>query len=274
MIQVRELTTLEEMEQVQLLEKQVWGIEPIPTHQTLTAVKNGGIMVGAYDDEKLVGFSYGFAGFKNSKVSLCSHMLGIDENYRSQQIGEQLKHAQRTIAISKGYDMMHWTYDPLETRNGYLNLTKLNGVCHTYIENCYGEMKDGFNQGLPSDRFEVHWYLKSPYVEKQIEPQISHPQPLGEIIFDEAGLPSLKIFALDALTSEVYSLPVPWDFQSLKAKSQEHAMHWRMETRKVFQKVFAAGYTAVRIQKNDQWNSYIFVKKDTLELGGNEDENC
>ncbi|MCP1145752.1 GNAT family N-acetyltransferase [Lysinibacillus endophyticus] len=268
MIQVKELTTIEEMEQVQQLEKQVWGIEPIPTHQTLTAVKNGGIMVGAYDGDKLVGFSYGFAGFKNGQVSLCSHMLGIDENYRSQQIGEKLKHAQRTIAIRKGYDIMHWTYDPLETRNGYLNLTKLNGICNTYIENCYGEMQDGFNKGLPSDRFEVHWYLKSPYVEKQVEPQIDNPEPLGEILFDEAGLPTLNPFPFDTFIADVYSLPVPWDFQSIKAQSQEHAMHWRLETRKVFQQMFEAGYCAVRIQKSEQWNNYIFVKKDTLELGG------
>lgn len=268
MIVIKELTTIEEMEQVQQLEKQVWGIEPIPTHQTLTAVKNGGIMVGAYDGEKLVGFSYGFTGFKNGKVYLCSHMLGIDEAYRSQRIGEQLKQAQREIAIAKGYNSMHWTYDPLETRNGYLNLTKLNGICHTYIENCYGEMQDGFNKGLPSDRFEVHWHLTSEYVEKQIEPIIENPQPLGEIIFDEAGLPTLKIAALENLTADAYSLPVPLDFQSVKATSQEHAVHWRMESRKVFQAVFVAGFTAVRIQKNEHWNDYIFVKKDTLALGG------
>lgn len=46
-----------------------------------------------------------------------------------------------------------WTYDPLETVNGYLNLSKLGGVCTQYIENCYGEMPDILNAGLPSDRF-------------------------------------------------------------------------------------------------------------------------
>lgn len=268
MIVIKELTTLEEMEQVQRLEREVWDIDPIPTHQTLTAIKNGGMMIGAYESEKLVGFSYGFAGLKNGKVYVCSHMLGIDEAYRSQRIGEQLKQAQRNMAIEKGYDSMHWTYDPLETRNGYLNLTKLNGICDTYIENCYGEMQDGFNKGLPSDRFEVHWHLKSDYVEKQVEPIIENPQPLGEIIFDDTGLQTIKIASLENLTADSYSLPVPWDFQSLKETSQELAMHWRLETRKVFQSVFAAGYTAVRIQKNEQWNDYIFVKKDTLALGG------
>lgn len=273
MIDVKELKSLEEMEEIQQLEKSVWGMEPIPTHQTLTAVKNGGIMVGAYDEGKLVGFSYGFAGYKNGKIYLCSHMLGIDEAYRSRRIGEKLKEAQRRIAIEKGYDSMHWTYDPLETRNGYLNLTKLNGICDTYIENCYGEMQDGFNKGLPSDRFEVHWHLKSDYVDKQLEPKIENPLPLGELAFDGAGLPTLKISSLENLAEPVYSLPVPVDFQSLKAQSQKHAIHWRLQTRTVFQAVFAAGYTAVRIQKNERCNHYIFVKKETLPLGGDTYEN-
>lgn len=272
-MKIKQLKTIEEMEQVQELERRVWNMEPIPTHQTLTAVKNGGIMVGAYDGEKLIGFSYGFPGFQNGKVYLCSHMLGIDENYRSQQIGEQLKQAQRKIAIEKGYSKMHWTYDPLETRNGYLNLTKLNGICHTYIENCYGEMKDGLNKGLPSDRFEVHWHLTSEYVEKKLDPVTETPEPLGEILFDEQGLPTLKVGQIEHLTKNAYSLPVPSNFQQIKATSQNHAYHWRMETRNIFQTLFQKGYTAVRVQKQEQWNEYIFVKKNTLNLGGISNEN-
>ena len=62
------LTTKEQLEQVQHLETEVWGIPPIPTHQTLTTIKNGGIMVGMFKDEELIGFSYGFPGFKNGEI--------------------------------------------------------------------------------------------------------------------------------------------------------------------------------------------------------------
>ena len=273
MITIKELKTIEEMEHVQQLEYQVWGMPPIPTHQTLTAVKNGGIIVGAYDGEKIVGFSYGFAGLKEGKSYLCSHMLGIDKSYRSQRIGERLKHAQREIAMSKGYELMSWTFDPLETRNGYLNLTKLNGICDTYSENCYGEMQDGFNKGLPSDRLELHWHLTSDYVNKQQQPQIQNAQPIATMEFGEDDLPTLKTASLDHLTADVYALPVPKDFQTLKATSQQHAMHWRLATRTVFQALFAQGYAAVRIDQQKQWNHYIFVKKETLPLGGSDYEN-
>ncbi|MEC1525548.1 GNAT family N-acetyltransferase [Neobacillus niacini] len=268
MIEIRELKTIQEMEQIQELEFKVWGTETIPTHQTLTAVKNGGIMVGAYDGEQLIGFSYGFAGFHNGKCYLCSHMLGIDEAYRSQGIGEKLKHTQRDIAIAKGYERMHWTYDPLETRNGYLNLSKLNGICDTYVENCYGEMQDGFNQGLPSDRFELHWHLTSPYVVENHEPTIEEAAALNTLIFNEENLPVFVAGKEQELTQAAYSLAIPKDFQALKSASQELAMDWRLQTRTLFKRLFKAGYAAVRLQPSETYNEYIFVKKETLALGG------
>ncbi|MDN3014670.1 GNAT family N-acetyltransferase [Paenibacillus sp. BSR1-1] len=268
MIIIRELKTIEEMEQVQELECKVWEMPPTPSHQTLTAVKNGGIMVGAFDGSRLIGFSYGFAGFRDGQSYLCSHMLGIDEDYRSHGIGEKLKLKQREIAITKGYDTIHWTYDPLETRNGYLNLTKLNGICDTYIENCYGEMKNVFNQGLPSDRFEVHWHLTSPYVVEKHLPMMDRPAAINTISFNEEGLPVYVAGIEQDLNSPAYSLAVPKDFQALKAASQSLAMDWRTQTRTQFQRLFKAGYATVQLQPNETHNRYIFVKKETLALGG------
>ncbi|MBN6205887.1 hypothetical protein JYK21_05430 [Ralstonia pickettii] len=261
---------MNEMEQVQELEGKVWGMNTVvPTHQTLTAVKNGGIIIGAFDGEQLIGFSYGFAGFQNGRSYFCSHMLGIDEAYRSQGIGEMLKQKQRDIAIEKGYSMMKWTYDPLETRNAYLNLTKLNGICTTYIENCYGEMQDGFNQGLPSDRFEIHWYLTSPHVKGKLLPSIEKTITLNTLSLNKAGQPNfIGAEKGYALTGQAYSVAVPKDFQGLKTASQELAMDWRLQTRKLFQKLFHAGYAAIQLKLRETHGEYIFVKKDTLKLGG------
>ncbi|WP_152657125.1 GNAT family N-acetyltransferase [Oceanobacillus sp. CFH 90083] len=269
MIQYKELKTMAEMEQMQELEGRVWGMATIPTHQTLTATKNGGIMVGAYADDDLVGFSYGFAGFDNGKSYLCSHMLGIDQEYRSRGIGEMLKQKQRELAIEKGYDMMKWTYDPLETRNAYLNLTKLNGICDTYIENCYGNMQDGFNKGLPSDRFEIHWHLKSPYVVEKQSINTEKPTALNTLSFNQEGLPVFtKEVEPPQLTEYSYSISVPKDFQGLKAASQELALDWRLKTRELFQKLFQAGYAAVRLKTYEDYGKYIFIRKDILDLGG------
>ncbi|MGE7942550.1 hypothetical protein ACQKNB_10730 [Lysinibacillus xylanilyticus] len=36
----------------------------------------------------------------------------------------------------------------MQTSNAYLNLTKLHGVCDTYIENCYGKKKEYGNPSV------------------------------------------------------------------------------------------------------------------------------
>lgn len=266
MYDIREITTMEELLQVQALEKIVWQVTaPVPTHQTLTALKNGGIVIGAYHQQTLIGFSYGFAGFREGKSYLCSHMLGIHPDYRSQGIGALLKHKQKEVAIIRGYEVMVWTFDPLETRNGYLNLTKLHGVCDTYIENCYGEMQDGFNKGLPSDRFEVNWHITSPYIHQT--QTFTHNIPA---VFQIAHTKSHHLYVQKAhpviATGEYYSVPVPKDFQDMKAQDAALALDWRLQTRAAIQNLLAQDYVAVAVKQHTAMNDYIFVPKHQLEI--------
>lgn len=268
MVVIKELKTMEELKLMQDMEQRVWGMPQIPTHQTFTAVKNGGIVLGAFVDDEIVGFSYGFAGFKDGRSYLCSHMLGIDSDYRSRNIGAKLKQRQREAAIEKGYNMMRWTFDPLETRNGYLNLTKLNAVCNTYIENCYGEMTDGINKGLPSDRFEVHWHLNSAYVTEDEALDVSEAVPLNTIQNNGEGLSEFVSGKQYELNAHAYSMAVPKDFQQLKREDPALALDWRLKTRTQFQKLFKAGFSAVNVTPYDDYAEYIFVRTTELKLGG------
>ena len=56
-------------------------------------------------------------------------MLGIHPDYQSMGIGKKLKEEQRKFAKEMGYDLITWTFDPLESRNAYLNVSKLYGIC-------------------------------------------------------------------------------------------------------------------------------------------------
>lgn len=103
--------------------------------------------------------------------------------------------------------------------------------------------------------------MTSQYVTEQLHPNTENPKPLAQLIFDTDGLPSLEDVNLENLVEAVYSLPVPKDFQSLKAQNQEKAMQWRFATRDAFEKLFAAGYAAVRLEQQELCNHYIFVKK-------------
>ena len=262
MIQYRELQSREDLEGMQALERIIWDMEPIPLHQTMTAIKHGGVIVGAFDREDLIGFSYGFAGFSDGKAYLCSHMLGVHPDYQSKKVGEALKYHQQTFAAKRGFTHMVWTYDPLEARNGYLNLTKLGAVSFKYLENCYGEMTDGLNAGLPSDRFEVHW----PTTASRSEIDFSEPESLADIVWVNEMPLLTNIRKVGHAQS--YAVPIPKDFQALKKQDPKLAIQWRLDSRKLFQELVANDYCAIELKQDRDWHSYIFLKKSEVYYGG------
>lgn len=270
MITYKVLKTMEEMKLIQQIEADVWGTS-IPTHQTLTAVKHGGTVIGAFDGGKIVGFSYGFAGFEKGQVSLCSHMLAILSEYRQKGIGAELKKQQKQLAVKIGYEKMTWTYDPLQTRNAYLNLTKLHAVCDTYIEDCYGKMEDGLNGGLPSDRFQVDWWITSDYVNKFVKKEYDHPTKLASWSYNEQHLPYCQdeiFLQTKTFKEKAYLVPVPVDIMSMKEENLELAIDWRLKTRRMFKALFQSGYTAIELVKSfdEPVHHYLVVQKNTVNI--------
>lgn len=268
-IEIRVLNSNEDMRKMQALEESIWeGEGAIPVHQTITAVRNGGLAIGAFSQEELVGFSYGFPGFLNGKVYLCSHNMGIHPDHRDKGIGASLKKRQKEEAARLGYDLLTWTYDPLETRNGYLNLSKLHAICSTYIENCYGEFEDGINKGLPTDRLKVEWWIHSTHVNEPAAISVSgeaHYIPWketknGPVLTDVVTVPE----------SNQVLVPVPAAFQTIKQEDMKLALDWRLKTRTVFQQLFQKGYAAVSLERSEEGpvHHYLLVKKEVLQIGG------
>ncbi|AXH99799.1 GNAT family N-acetyltransferase [Sporosarcina sp. PTS2304] len=272
---IRKLQSNEDMRLVQELEKQVWGEGTLPTHQTYTASKNGGLVIGAFDQQKMVGFSYSFPGFANGKTYLCSHMLGVLPDYQLSGIGKMLKDEQRKLAKEIGYDLITWTFDPLESRNAYLNLTKLYGICTTYLENCYGEMEDSLNKGLPSDRLQVEWWISSERVEELWMPVLSDYDRPFAVRQSEKGNPMMEVLLEGmSLSSDGVEVPIPENIQFIKKNEPELALDWRMKIRAVFQSLFGEGYALVGLRKSDtDVHYYQFVKKTMIPLTIKHEEN-
>ncbi|WP_342615543.1 GNAT family N-acetyltransferase [Peribacillus frigoritolerans] len=247
-IAIRSLHRIEELEDVRKLESDIWGEnDSIPTHQTITAVKNGGLVLGAYCEEKLIGFQYSFPGFNGQTAYLCSHILGIDEQFRNKGIGEKLKLAQREEALKLGFSLITWTYDPLESINGYLNIAKLGGVCSTYIANCYGEMEDLLNSGIPSDRFLVEWHIGK----KETTDSSGRGIPLDFAIensliqweTNEMGLPVPSFtLPLPEQNWDTAFVAIPKDFRTIRVTNSQAATEWRMRTRDTFTDLFQQGW--------------------------------
>lgn len=273
-IYISSLSTIEELATVQQLEEQIWNTNPIPIHHTITSVKNGGMMLGAFHHNSLIGFSYSFPGFQNKQAYLCSHMMGINALYRGKGIGEKLKNRQKEEAIKRGYDLIVWTFDPLESSNAHLNLTKLRGVGAFYIENCYGTMNDRLNQGLPSDRLLVEWHINSEYVANQQSwvhtITLEEDDKLVNVETNTNRFPRLKesMSRLNNLKIDkpLFWVPVPSNFQEMKQEDIEIAFDWREKIRIIFRYLINNQFIAVRVVKGvgEQVNYYLFVKREII----------
>lgn len=266
-IKYKVVNDIEDIKQVVELQHLIWDADVVTTMpQIIAAIHNGGVVIGGYHLNNVIGFCYGFPCYKNGKIYFCSHMMGIHPEYRNLGIGNQLKFEQRAWAHSYGYKKIVWTYDPLETRNAYLNLCKLGGYVKTYIENYYGDMNDELNKGLPSDRFLVEWELDSNKTKKAIQ---------SKAIEDEKWkkYTSLLKWGLteDSLAYPVninlikddtgYLIPVPKDNQEIKSKNIQLAKQWRLELRKVFQQAFSKGYVAVALKKSVEPVHYYVLER-------------
>ena len=256
---IKILETPEEMTAVEELQRQVWhGSETdvVPAHVFIAAVHNGGIVTGAYIDEQLIGFVFGFPGIEKTpdgpRPKHCSHMLGIHPDHRDGGIGFALKRAQWQIVRHQGLDHITWTYDPLLSRNARLNIAKLGAVCNTYRRAEYGGMRDGLNAGLPSDRFQVDWWINARRVERRLGKRVRQPltldhfaqaelQPLYAPLASTGDLPRPPEH-FSPLEGKLVLAEIPSDFNALKEKDFALARDWRFFTREVFETAFSAGY--------------------------------
>jgi predicted GNAT superfamily acetyltransferase len=172
MIIIRPLTTHDELLAVEQLQRDAWGvpdIDVVPLHMLITPPRHGGLLLGAFDGDRLAGFVFGFLGLTpDGRLKHCSHMAGVHPDYRDHGVGYSLKLAQRDHVLAQGLDLVTWTFDPLETRNAWLNFHKLGVICNTYIRNLYGAMRAAINAGPPSDRFEVEWWIRSERVVERL----------------------------------------------------------------------------------------------------------
>ncbi len=257
--QIRPISTPKEMSLVVELQRAVWPgseLEIVPAHLLLTAVHNGGLLAGAFAEERLIGFVFSFLGFHQSaegrQLKHCSHMLGVHPEFRDAGIGRALKCYQREFVLRQGLKLITWTYDPLLARNAHLNIARLGAVCNTYLVDFYGELADGLNVGLPSDRFQVDWWIAEARVAKRLQSDLNarpgldaylaadtwlinppetsgRPRPPGDIRVPEPP-PATAL------------LEIPADFLALKAADPSAALHWRLSTREVFVELFRHGY--------------------------------
>ncbi len=242
---LRELTDIEAFRLCEALQQRVWG-EPVaePTAPTYrAAVHAGALVVGAFSDDALMGFAYGFPSFVAGRVGLHSHLLAVLPEYRGRGVGQALKWFQRDWCLARGITEMTWTFDPLRAKNARLNLEHLGAHVVHYYPDFYGTLGGSLNGDLPSDRIVATWPLQAARVAAlaagEVRPAITRPE---EVLLrvGAGGEPLLGEYSgSERLWLE---LPPSLDLQ----KDYAGVLRWRLALRQALVPLLASGYTAER----------------------------
>ena len=232
-IEVRHCHSLAEYEECVRLELSTWGeaiAVPIPIF--VVAHHTGGQILGAFHGSRLIGFTMAMAGVRPGQQFLHSHMTAVLPEFQNVGVGRRLKLFQREDALRRGFQLVEWTFDPLELKNAYFNLARLGAVVRRYIPDCYGVTESPLHGGLPTDRLVAEWWLDCNRVNSVL-----------------AGkLPSV---------SSAERIAVPSDIGELKAGNRTAAARAQDEIREQFQRWFSKDYVVTCIESRGVTTDYI-----------------
>jgi predicted GNAT superfamily acetyltransferase len=229
MITIRPITELADLARCVDLQRATWGladIEVIPVRMLVTQNRVGGLVLGAFDDDQLIGFLNAMPGIREGKPYWYSQMLAVENEYRDRGIGADLKLAQRQHARERGIQLIEWTFDPLESKNAYLNIAKLGVIVRRYYVNLYGATASQVQQGLESDRLIAEWWIDQPRI---------------------------------AIQGDVRRIYIPVDIQALKKQSVKSAQAVQFRVREQFLKNFQDDYFVAGFERKDEWSEYLFI---------------
>ena len=243
---IRHCDTNEEFQQCVDLQKAVWKFEDIdvvPKRLFVVAHKIGGQVIGAFDGGRLAGFALSVPGSRNGHPYLHSHMLAVLEEYRNYGLGRRMKLAQRDDAIARCFDLIEWTFDPLEIKNAYLNIERLGAIARRYTINQYGMSSSPLQGGLPTDRLVAEWWLNSSRV---------------NTLMDSGKLTAAKTDLRIEVPAEIYE----W---KADPASREKAEDIQSGNREAFLTAFAEGKSVLGYERDEKGSGAFLL--------GNWDEN-
>jgi predicted GNAT superfamily acetyltransferase len=226
---VKLLDDIDQLRQCLEIQRLAWSFSDadiLPIRSLLICSKIGGQVFGAVDDDgEVLGFLNAFPGYRDGKVYLHSNMMGVRPEYQSNGIGRELKLAQREEALSRGIELVEWTFDPLEVRNARINLELLGAICRTYLPNFYGVSSSRLHGGLPTDRLVAEWHLNSSRVKSRLGSK-TVPAPQMQ---------------------SMLSVEVPLSIKELKSSAPEEAARIQSGLRERMTDLFGQNFFASRL---------------------------
>jgi len=226
---IRPLTEISEFQQCVELQRRTWGMDDIdllPPRIYLVQTHIGGLVLGAFEGDRIIAFLNAMPGIRKGMPYWHSLTMAVHPDYWNSGIGSSLKLAQRDAARQRGIKLIQWTYDPLQSKNAYLNINKLGAIVRTYHPNLYGVTTAELFQGLDTDRVIAEWWVDQPHI---------------------------------GLAGDVRRVFIPADIQSLKKQSLKSAQDVQQRVREQFLKNLQDDYFAAGFERTDEWSAYLFI---------------
>ena len=238
---IRDIESLAEMREVERLQREIWGVEDLDVYPALALKPQkelGAILIGAFADDRMVGFVFGFPGVFDGETIIHSDMLGVTSSYRSYNLGYLLKRAQRDAALAQGITRITWTFDPLRARNAHLNFGKLGVVADRYHVDYYGETSS-FLHRFGTDRLWVTWWLRSERVESRLQTNAAPRRDESELV---SLVHAVRVGKdLEPLVSDE-GVDSPELVIQIPAELNAHQEAWRAATRAAFTRALDQGF--------------------------------
>ena len=237
-IVVRNCEGLDEFHRCVDLQREIWkeaDLEVEPVTMFVVAAHTGGQVLGAFEGQRMVGYTLAVVGLRDRVPYLHSHMTGVLSEYRDRGVGRLLKLFQRDEALGRGIRLIQWTFDPLELRNAHFNLNRLGAVCREYQPNVYGITTSPLHRGLATDRLLVEWHLDSARVVAAIENLIKDPVEAPAII------------------------ELPAELERWQGEESEKVGSVQARLREEFTKWFSKGYAAVALRTAPTNRAYLLT---------------
>ena len=272
-ISLRRLSTTDELEAAVALQQEVWGeqfsdVVPAAVLQVVQYV--GGVAAGAFTDAgELAGIVFGVSGIRDGRLSHWSDTLAVRQQYRDLGIGEKLKRFQRDLLLPLGVERVYWTFDPLESRNAYLNFNRLGATASEYRREFYCATGSTLHEHIGTDRLVAVWEIGAPRVAALLEGTSPRPAltddalrgiPIVNDASDSAAGPVCAEADLE-LDAPCVRVAIPADIQSLKARSPQRAREWRRITRSAIEGYFARGYEACALARRGDVSEYLLQRR-------------
>lgn len=238
-IVIRDIESLEEMHEVEQLQRDIWGVEDLEIYPALALKPQkeiGATLIGAFAEGRMVGFVFGFPGILDGETIIHSDMLGISPAYRSNNLGYLLKQAQRDAALKLGVKRITWTFDPLQSRNAHFNFSKLGVIADRYHVDYYG-VTSSFLHRYGTDRLWVTWILEN---ERAKPLQASDLENLPHLV--RVGENLEPILSQEPISGSQIVIEIPRELT-------EHHKLWRMATRDAFTRALDQGFIVEEFHK-------------------------